>query len=232
MKCLGKSTTWAGRAMLLGLTALLVADPAQAEEDAVRAAITSAVRARAGAATTVTIDLRVAELMPGVAAVDAEPQAGARFGRPSRFRLVAGGHTVGYAVGVVHATLPLLRLTRAISAGAPIGAGDVVASVGDPGPLPMEALPTAADIVGNMATRALLANEVMTTRMVRVTPAVRSGDVVATRIVVDGVEAAGTATALQSGSVGDVIRLVNADSRRQLRGRITGKAMVEVQHES
>ncbi|MEO7275026.1 MAG: hypothetical protein ABIX28_06935, partial [Vicinamibacterales bacterium] len=84
--------------MLLGLTALLVADPAQAEEDAVRAAITAAVRARAGAAASVTIDVRVAELTPGVTAVDAaEPQAGARFGRPARFRLVAGGRTVGYA---------------------------------------------------------------------------------------------------------------------------------------
>jgi flagella basal body P-ring formation protein FlgA len=219
--------------MLLGLTALLVADPAQAEEDAVRAAITAAVRARAGAAASVTIDLRVAELTPGVAAVDAaEPQPGTRFGRPARFRLVTGGRTVGYAVGVVHATLPLLRLTHPVVAGAAITAADLEAVVGDPGPLPIEALPTAAEVIGNTSTRALQAHEVVTTRMVRVAPAVRSGEVVATRIVVGGVEAAGTATALQSGQVGDVIRLVNAESRRQLRGRITGKGSVEVQHES
>ncbi|MEO7275625.1 MAG: flagellar basal body P-ring formation chaperone FlgA [Vicinamibacterales bacterium] len=219
--------------MLLGLTALLVADPAQAEEDAVRAAITAAVRARAGAAASVTIDVRVAELTPGVTAVDAaEPQAGARFGRPARFRLVAGGRTVGYAVGVVHVTLPLLRVTRPVEAGAAITAGDLEAAVGEPGALPIEALPTVADIVGNTSTRALQPREVMTTRMVRVAPAVRSGAVVATRIVVGGVEAVGTATALQSGQVGDVIRVVNAESRRQLRGRITGKGSVEVQHES
>ena len=104
--------------MLLGLTALFVADPAQAEEDAVRAAIVSAVRARAGAVASVEVDLRVAALTPGIATVDAaEPQAGARFGRPARFRLITGGRTVGYAIGVVHATVPLLRVTHAIAAG-------------------------------------------------------------------------------------------------------------------
>jgi len=219
--------------MLLGLTALFVADPAQAEEDAVRAAIVSAVRTRAGAVASVTIDLREAALTIGIAAVDAaEPQAGARFGRPARFRLVTGGRTVGYAIGVVHATLPLLRVTHAIAAGAAITAADVEAVVGDPGPLPIESLPAADDIVGNTSTRALQANEVVTTRMVRLAPAVRSGDIVATRIAVDGVEAVGTATALQSGAVGDVIRLVNAESRRQIKGRITRKGSVEVQHES
>jgi flagella basal body P-ring formation protein FlgA len=145
---------------------------------------------------------------------------------------VAGGRTVGYAIGVVHATLPLVRLTHPIDAGAVITAADLEAVVGDPGPLPFEALPGAADIVGNTSTRALQPREVITTRMVRVAPAVRSGEVVATRIVVGGVEAVGTATALQSGQVGDVIRVVNAESRRQLRGRITGKGSVEVQHES
>ena len=219
--------------MLLGITALFVADPAQAEEDAVRAAIVSAVRARAGAVASVEIDLRVAALTPGIATVDAaEPQAGARFGRPARFRLITGGRTVGYAIGVVHATVPLLRVTHAIAAGAAITAADVQSAVGDPGPLPIESLPAAADIVGNTTTRAVQASEVITTRMVRTGPAVRSGEIVSTWIAVDGVEAVGTATALQSGSVGDVIRLVNAASRRQLRGRITRKGSVEVQHES
>ena len=219
--------------MLLGIAALFVADPAQAEEDAVRAAIASAVRARAGALASVSIDLRVAALTPGISIVEAaEPQAGARFGRPARFRLVTGGRSVGYAIGVVHATVPLLRLTHALAAGAAITGADVEAVVADPGPLPIEPLPAAADVIGNTSTRPLLANEVITARMVRLAPAVRSGDIVATRIAVGGVEAVGTATALQSGSVGDVIRLVNADSRRQLRGRIVRKGSVEVQHES
>ena len=84
-----------------------------------------------------------------------------------------------------------------------------------------------------MTTRAVQAGEVITTRMVRTGPPVRSGDIVSTSDRGStGSRPCGTATALQSGSVGDVIRLVNAASRRQLRGRITGKGSVEVQHES
>jgi flagella basal body P-ring formation protein FlgA len=206
---------------------------AQADgEAAVRAAIASCVQVRVGSEVAVAIDLRVIEMAPGTLLDSADPEPGARFGRPARFRLRAAGRTVGYAVGIVHVTMPHLRLTRAVDAGAALTTEDVREVVGDPGPLPIEALPGQGAVVGSTSIRALLANEVVTVRIVRVSPAVRSGDVVTTRVVVDGVEAEGVATALQSGSVGDIIRLVNADSRRQLRGRITGKAAVQVQHES
>ena len=206
---------------------------AQDDRDtAVRAAIAASVRARAGAAASVALELRLVETAPGAAVESADPEPGARFGRPARFRLRAAGRTVGYAVSVVHVSLPHLRLTHGIDAGSVIGAGDLRQDIGDPGPLPIEALPAQAAVVGSTALRALLEGEVVTPRVVRVAPMVRSGDVVVTRVVIDGVEAVGVATALQSGGVGDVIRLVNPASRRQLRGRITGKSAVEVQHES
>jgi flagella basal body P-ring formation protein FlgA len=46
------------------------------------------------------------------------------------------------------------------------------------------------------------------------------------------VEITAVGIAQQSGAVGDVIRLVNQDSRRGLRGRVTGKGEVEVVHGS
>jgi flagella basal body P-ring formation protein FlgA len=219
--------------VILWMIAASGVSAAQVEGDAaVRAAIASSVQARVGAAASVTIDLQIAEVAPGAALESADPEPGARFGRPARFRLRAAGRTIGYAVGIIHVTMPHLRLTRAVAAGAALTIEDVKEVMGDPGPLPIESLPARDAVVGITSSRALIANEVVTMRTVRVALAVRSGDVVTTRVVVDGVEAVGVATALQSGSVGDIIRLVNADSRRQLRGRITGKAAVEVQHES
>ncbi len=205
---------------------------AQAEhESAVRDAIVAAVQEQTGGAA-VTLDVRVVEIPSGVSPDQADIEAGARFGRPSRFRLRAGARSIGYAVAVVHATSRHLTTTRAIRAGETVGPDDFQEATAGLGGLPMESLPGPEQVTGAITTRALSAGEAITARLVRMPPAVRSGDVVSTRVIVEGVEAVGVATALQSGNVGDVIRLVNPESRRQLRGRITGKAAVEVQHES
>ena len=55
---------------------------------------------------------------------------------------------------------------------------------------------------------------------------------VVVRARVGGIEAEGRAIASQNGVAGDVIRLVNPDSRRTLQGRIVGAGEVEVIHES
>lgn len=200
-------------------------------ESAVRSAIAAAVEQQTGAGA-VTLDIRVVEIPSGVSPDGAGVEAGARFGRPSRFRLLAGKRSIGYAVVVVHAASRHLKAARAVRAGETIAPGDLVEARADLGGLPIEPLPGPEQVIGGTTTRALAAGEAITARLVRMPPAVRSGDVVSTRVVVEGVEAVGVATALQSGNVGDVIRLVNPESRRQLRGRITGKAAVEVQHES
>jgi flagella basal body P-ring formation protein FlgA len=205
---------------------------AQAEHDsAVRSAIVTAVHEQTGAAA-VTLDIRVVEIPSGASPDGADIEPGGRFGRPSRFRLLAGDKAIGYAVAVVHGTSSPLTTTRAIRAGETVAAGDVQQGEAALGGLPLEPLPGPEQVVGATATRALAAGEAITARLVRMPPAVRSGDVVSTRVVVDGVEAVGVATALQSGNVGEVIRLVNPESRRQLRGRVTGKSAVEVQNES
>jgi flagella basal body P-ring formation protein FlgA len=200
-------------------------------ESAVRSAITAAVQQQANA-SAVTLDIRVVEIPSGISPDGADVEAGARFGRPSRFRLRAGNRPIGYAVVVVHGASRHLRTTRAIRAGETIAPADLEEAAADLGGLPVEPLPAIEQVIGATTTRALAAGEAITSRLVRMPPAVRSGDVVSTRVVVEGVEAAGVATALQSGNVGDVIRLVNPESRRQLRGRITGKSAVEVQNES
>jgi flagella basal body P-ring formation protein FlgA len=204
----------------------------QAERDVrVRALVADAARARVPAAA-VTVDLRLVRLAPGLVPDAAEPEPGIRFARPARFRLLAGRKSVGYAVAVVHVEARHVRVTRTVPAGAALSPQDIEVVTGDPGAELLEPLPGLSAVLGAAARRTLHLGEVVTLRAVRVPPAVRSGDRVTTRAVVEGAEATSEAVALQSGEIGDVIRLVNPESRRQLEGVVVDRAVVEVRYES
>src|SRR5690349_13505459 len=126
MRCSRKSTTWRGSAVILWVIAASGVTAAQADGDAmVRAVVTHAVQVRVGARTDVSIDLRVLDMPAGARLDDAVPEPGARIGRAARFRLRAGGRSVGFAIGIVHVTTPHLRVARPIAAGATITAEDV-----------------------------------------------------------------------------------------------------------
>ena len=160
------------------------------------------------------------------------PEPGGRAGKPVRFRLLQGGRQVGYAISVPEVSLRHVRAARPIAAGSVVAADDVRETVGPIDGELIGRLPGAADVVGHTTVRGVARDGVMTARIVRVPPAVRSGDRVVIRAIVLGVEARGVATAQQSGAIGDVIRLVNPETRRQLKGRIVGKNEVEVLHGS
>ncbi|MBI4475685.1 MAG: flagella basal body P-ring formation protein FlgA [Acidobacteria bacterium] len=85
---------------------------------------------------------------------------------------------------------------------------------------------------GSVALFALMSC-VLVSAQPRVRPArvVRSGEVVVTRAVIGGVEATGSALAQQSGALGDVIRVINRESRRSFKGRIVAPGQVEVLNE-
>ena len=61
---------------------------------------------------------------------------------------------------------------------------------------------------------------------------VRSGRDVVTLARIEGLEVRGRAVAVQSGDLGEVVLVVNPDSRKRLRGRVVGPALVEVLHVS
>jgi len=96
----------------------------------------------------------------------------------------------------------------------------------------VERFPTLDAVIGARTLRDVARGELITVRVARIPPAVRSGDRVVVHSRVGSVEVTGVATAQQSGEIGDVIRLVNPDSRQPLRARITGKGSVEVMHGS
>jgi flagella basal body P-ring formation protein FlgA len=125
-----------------------------------------------------------------------------------------------------------VRTSRAIAAGVTVVTGDLVVVRTDAPGVLIEALPARDSVVGMRTVRALAAGEVVTSRVVRILPLVRSGDRVVIHATIGSVRITGAAMAQQTGGIGDVIRLVNPDSRRVLRGRIVGKGEVEVMHGS
>ena len=88
--------------------------------------------------------------------------------------------------------------------------------------LPVEALS------GLAARRDIAAGEPLTAAVLRVPPAVKSGDTVDVTVRIGVVSVTGTAVASGSGQVGDVIRIMQPHSSRLLAARIVGMGAVEI----
>ena len=63
-------------------------------------------------------------------------------------------------------------------------------------------------------------------------PLVRSGEAVTITVRAGGLQVQTRGVAAQAGRLGDVIRVVNADSGRRVSARVVGPAAVEVQYGS
>jgi flagella basal body P-ring formation protein FlgA len=247
MRCSSRSTTWLGSALAAaGIVLLLPLEAhsqdghtAVAGESAIRHAVVQAVKVRMGQDADVRFDhfdyRSTAAAPPGMVLV-AHPEPGARLGRVNRFSLqwmpeggakrnpVAGG----YVLASVVVSVEHVRAARAIERGETCGESDVLSDRGEVGAVLLQRLPRLLDVVGTKALRDLPADQVLTRTALSVRATVQSGDVVAVRAAVDGVTVQGRAVAQQSGSEGDVIRVVNRESRRALKVRVVGPGRVEV----
>lgn len=231
--------------------------PAVSLESAVRHAIVETVKARMGQEADVRIEKLQIETTPGnrELALIASPEPGARLGRQNRFTLqwvtrpagpassqapVAsspgpeGGarrmssSAAGYAIASVFVAVEHVRTARPISRGEACDEADLVSSRGEVGAVLLQRLPRLSEVVGSRALRNVMADEVVTRMALSVRPMVQSGDIVAVRAAADGVTVEGQAVAQQSGGEGDVIRVVNRDSRRALKARVVAPGKVEV----
>jgi flagella basal body P-ring formation protein FlgA len=158
----------------------------------------------------------------------AEPDAGARFGQRARFVLSAGGTRLGLAVATVRVVAAAPRAARAIARDEVIGPDAVDLTPGDLARLPMRPLPALDDVLELRARRDIAAGEVLMASVLRREPLVRSGDEVTASLRVGAVTVTALGHASGSGHVGDMIRVMQPNSSRLLRGRITGPGAVEI----
>ncbi len=200
------------------------------------AAAERAVKAVFGDDADVTFEDVTCSVAPGAtqaAAAIAEP--GSRTDGPVRFVLYAdedGRQRVGRLTARLTVAAPHVRARRALDAQAVLTGADVVTVRGAVGRVPLAPLPQPHDVEGATARRPLAEGTVLTSSSIAPLTLVRSGDEVVTVASVDGVEVRGRAVAAQSGHRGAIVIVVNPDSRRRLRGRVVGEALVEVLHVS
>jgi flagellar basal body P-ring formation protein FlgA len=89
-------------------------------------------------------------------------------------------------------------------------------------------VPAPEEIVGLKARRAIAPGEALTSAVLMLPPAVRSGDEVTVKVAIGRIEVTGVAVASGSGQAGDVIRVMQPKSRRLVKARILGPGVVEV----
>jgi flagella basal body P-ring formation protein FlgA len=241
MRCSLKLTTWSASAGLLALmvsATVAAAIPFETETvERVRGAIAVAVRQRMGDSANVTIDVQSIDGSIGTGPLLATPEPGARTGRVIVFSLSGqmDGKTLrrmGSTTARLSVVAPHAVALRALSRGTILAAGDIAEDASPLVDVPLRALALPGVLAGGRLTRDVAAGAVLSSDVIQPVPLVRSGDLVVVRARVGGIEAEGRAIASQNGVAGDVIRLVNPDSRRTLQGRIVGAGEVEVIHES
>ncbi len=236
MRCSSRSTRLFAS---ISLAWLLATTPVFAGAGAVVApavveAIVRAVQLRLGeTATVVVASLEGVRLDRSAVSLVAAPEPAARLGGPVRFVLsdVRPGRPsvrAGEAVATLTVSAPVVRAIRAIARGEEVTASDVTVVTAVIGRQPFGPLLTLDDVVGARARRDLSADTTLTRMDLAPSPLVRAGDVVQARARVGNVEIAAEMIAAQSGSRGDVIRVVNQETRHAARARIAARGEVEV----
>jgi flagella basal body P-ring formation protein FlgA len=160
--------------------------------------------------------------------ITASPEPGARIGTAARFTLFAGGSRIGSAGATVHVTAAHVRARRAMARLDELAAGDVEEVTSALADQPIRHLPALADVVGARLKRNVVAGEPITSAVIEVPTAVKSGDLIAVTVRLGAVEAEGRAVASGSGHIGDLVRVVPPGTRRVLKARIVGPGRAEI----
>ncbi len=141
-------------------------------------------------------------------------------GRP-RFRL----RTHGRALALVE--LPVLP--RALAPGERVGAADLDWLTVRPNQLRPTSLTTAEQLIGTEARRSLSPGRILTARDLGPPRLVRRGRPVQVVYARPGLQLSAFGMAQDDGTLGEAVRVINPDNRRQLQGVVTGPDEITIQ---
>lgn len=193
-----------------------------------REAIVQAVTARMGEG--VTVDVVTLDLPEGApqAFVEARPDPAARLGRAIRFTLIAGRGSRVLATATLRVVADHVVTRRDLLRGMTVSADDVQIVRAEVQHVPVRRLPAGEQVIGSRVLRPVAANVVLLPGAVVLRRAVEPGDRITAVAISGDVRVSAELTATDGGDPGDVIRVVNTDTRRSLRGRVVGEGLVEV----
>ena len=197
--------------------------PAISAVDAIRAAVV----ARLGIEATVEVEsLDVSGNAPVFR--EARPDPAARLGRPVRFTLVTDSGGALPATATITVTGALVVATRNVARGESLKPEDLDESRRVITDVPLRRLPQLSELVGSRALRVLPAGEAVPGNAVAIRRKVEPGDPVTVVAASGAVEVTATFVAADGGQTGAVIRVVNPETRRFLRGRVLSNGKIEV----
>jgi flagella basal body P-ring formation protein FlgA len=227
---------WGTRLAVAGLAGATLAAQTPAvpspDVEAMRHAIVDAVGARVGAGADV--DVQISSAVPpswhgDVSTVLIDPAA--RLGTPLSVTFLAGPNASLRVLADVRVTADYLRASHTILPGQVLTAADVVAVREVMPAVPLRHLPTAAEVLGAHALRRLVAGDVLQAAFIATPPVVTIGEPVTAIARIGDLEIAARFIAEENGRIGDLIRIVNPDTKRTLRARIIKAGTVEVFNE-
>jgi flagella basal body P-ring formation protein FlgA len=216
------------------VAALVAPLPQAPDQDAQRAQalalIRQAVVERVGAG--VEVEILSLDLPETDAAFrEARPDPAARLGKPVRFTLVTEAGRGVRAVAELRVVADHVVMRQDARRAHELSGDDIDAVRAELTGTPLRELPTAAQVLGGRALRPLVAGQIVLPGYVAIPRAVEPGDQVTVVASVGAVQVSATFTAADGGRVGDVIRVVNPESRQYIKGRILRPGLVEVIHD-
>jgi flagella basal body P-ring formation protein FlgA len=201
---------------------------------AIRDAITAAVRARMGEGVEVAVDAVRVQGEWTHASPHARLAPGTRLGRTMRLslgavpeRAGAGVAWTGAAEADVRVVVEHLHAARAIVRGEFIGDADVTVTRHEVEGT-MRPWPTADAANRSRTLRDVAAGTCLGPGTLAMLPLVRAGQDVLATVLIAEVRAEATLLAADNGELGAIVRVVNPQSRRSLKARVTGPGKVEV----
>jgi flagella basal body P-ring formation protein FlgA len=117
---------------------------------------------------------------------------------------------------------------RPVVNGQVLAAADLTAVHGVVAEVPFRRLPTMGELIGARGLRPLAPGEIVQPGFAAVIPLVRAGQPITATARIGTVEASLTFLAVDSGVRGDIIRILNPDTRKMLRARVVSTGLVEV----
>ncbi len=210
------------------------ATPVAALDARVRAAVTEAVRTRMGDEAEVSVEQMQVTGEPASPFLQAVPAPNARLGGRVHFRLLGAdgrgdaARVVGSASALITVDVEHVRVRALVPRGRQLGDGDIEASRDRLVDVPLRRLPRLDEVAGTRTLVNLAPGEIVAHSAVTVRPAVKSGQRVRATARVGGLTVVAALVAVQDGTPGAIIRVVNKDSRRELRARVVGPGVVEV----
>ena len=160
--------------------------------------------------------------------VEARPDPAARLGRAIRFTLIPRQGARVLATATLRVVGEHVVARRDLGRGMTVGGDDVQVVQMEILGTPLRRLPAGDQVIGSRVLRPVPAAGVVLPGAVAIRRAVEPGDRITAVAITGDIRVSAELTATDGGDPGDVIRVVNTDTRRSLRGRVIGEGLVEV----